>query len=177
MRLIYILVFSLFTFVLTGCSDCESDYDAVGVTVSDFAARTGIEINTNIPEITACETSYGSHTSCVTKTNNPSHEMYGVNQGFTVQCANINSSSYIFDLEQSIQTYFPMESYKEKDDPFEKCYDYWVYDFFAAAHKSERALSIDNVNIDAANPNIWYVSIGGTCYQWNVTNSNYAVVK
>lgn len=70
-----------------------------------------------------------------------------------------------------------MESYKEKDDPFEKCYDYWVYDFFSTAHKSEWELSIDNVNIDSANANIWYVSIGGTCYQWNVTNSNYAITK
>lgn len=49
--------------------------------------------------------------------------------------------------------------------------------FFSTVYKSGRALSIDNVNVDAENANIWYVSIGGTCYQWDVTNSNYAVVK
>ena len=70
-----------------------------------------------------------------------------------------------------------MESYKEKDDLIEKCTNYWIYDFFSTVYKSERALSIDNVNVDAENANIWYVSIGGTCYQWDVTNSNYAVVK
>lgn len=70
-----------------------------------------------------------------------------------------------------------MESYKEKDDPFEKCYDYLVYDFFSTAHKSEVPLPINSIQIDETDYNIWYVSIGGTYYQWNVANSNYAVTK
>lgn len=147
MKRTYILIISLFLLLITGCSDCDSDYDTVGVRIDDFALRSG-------------------------KTT-------GINKGFAIQCANINnnSSSYLFDLEQTIQLYFPMESYKEKDDLIEKCNNYWIYDFFSTVYKSERALSIDNVNVDAENANIWYVSIGGTCYQWDVTNSNYAVVK
>ncbi len=100
MKRTYILIISLFLLLITGCSDCDSDYDTVGVRIDDFALRSG-------------------------KTT-------GINKGFAIQCANINnnSSSYLFDLEQTIQLYFPMESYKEKDDLIEKCNNYWIYDFF-----------------------------------------------
>lgn len=178
MKRTYILIISLFLLLISGCSDGDSDYDMVGVWIDDFASRTGITINTNIPDISVCSSTYVSNTNCSAKPNNQGSKSAGIYKGFAIQCANVgNSSSYIFDLEQTIQTYFPMESYKEKDDLIEKSTNYWVYDFFSTTHKSERALSIDNINIDAENANIWYVSIGGTCYQWDVTNSNYAVVK
>lgn len=179
MKRTYILIISLFLLLITGCSDCDSDYDTVGVRIDDFALRTGIVINTNIPDISVCNSTYVTNTNCNAKLNNQGGKTTGINKGFAIQCANINnnSSSYLFDLEQTIQLYFPMESYKEKDDLIEKCTNYWIYDFFSTVYKSERALSIDNVNVDAENANIWYVSIGGTCYQWDVTNSNYAVVK
>lgn len=169
MKLTYLIIFSLFSVMLTGCSDCESDYDAVGVTINDFAARTGI--TSMISQ--ACADTH-KNANCIAQTNNPSSEYYGTQQGFVVQC---NNGQYKFDLQETIHAYFPMESYKEKDDPFEKCYDYWVYDFFSTAHKSEVPLPINSIQIDETDYNIWYVSIGGTCYQWNVANSNYAVTK
>ena len=169
MKRAYILIISLFLLLLAGCSDCDSDYDMVGVRIDDFASRTGI---TSILS-QACGTAI-TNQDCITQLNNPGHDNYNIYQGFVVQC---NNGQYKFDLEQTIQTYFPMESYEEKDDVFEKCTNYWVYDFFSTVHKSERALEINSVNVDADNANIWYVSIGGTCYQWDVTNTNYAVVK
>lgn len=178
MKRAYILIISLFLLLLAGCSDCDSDYDMVGVRIDNFAARTGIVINTNIPDVSVCSSTYATNTNCNAQLNNAGSKATSIYKGFAIQCANVGTStSYVFDLEQTIQTYFPMESYEEKDDVFEKCTNYWVYDFFSTVHKSERALAINSVNVDADNANIWYVSIGGTCYQWDVTNTNYAVVK
>ena len=137
--------------------------------LNDFAARTGI--TSMISQ--ACADTH-KNANCIAQTNNPSSEYYGTQQGFVVQC---NNGQYKFDLQETIHAYFPMESYKEKDNPFEKCYDYWVYDFFSTAHKSEVPLPINSIQIDETDYNIWYISIGGTCYQWNVANSNYAVTK
>lgn len=169
MKLTYIIIFSLFAVVLTGCSDCESDYDEVGVTINDFAFRTGIK-----SEISQACVNTHKNTNCITAANNNISQYYGINLGFVVQC---NNGKYRFDLQETIHTYYPMEKYKEKDDPFEKCYDYYVYDFFSNFHKSETPLEIKSIQVDEINDNIWYISIGGTCYQWDVTNSNFAVTK
>ena len=58
MKRTYILIISLFLLLITGCSDCDSDYDTVGVRIDDFALRTGIVINTNIPDISVCDSTY-----------------------------------------------------------------------------------------------------------------------
>lgn len=161
------VLLSLLVLSFSGCSDCESDYDAVGVTVDDFAARTGI-VSTLSNQCSATH----QNADCIAQTNNKSAK-YLFNQGFVVQCG----TEYKFDLQQTIQAYYPAEKYKEKDDPFEKCYDYWVYDFFSTVHKSQIPLEINSIQVDNASSNLWYVSVGGTCYQWDVSASNYAVTK
>lgn len=169
MKLVYFIIVSLFAAMLTGCSDYESDYDAVGVTISDFTARTSIVSK-------GSQSCVENHTNanCIAQTNNSSTEYAGLDKGFVVQC---NDGQYKFDLQETIHAYFPMESYKTNDYQCNKCYDYWVYDFLSTTHKSETPLPIESIQIDEANDNIWYVSIDGACYQWDVTNSNYAVTK
>lgn len=169
MRLTYLIIFSLFAVMLTGCADCEKDYDLAGVPLTDFSARTGISSILSQQCNTAVD-----NASCITNLNNPSTEFYNINQGFVVQC---NNGQYKFDLQQTIRAHYPMESYKDKDDAFERCDNYWVFDFFSNIYKSEVPLAINSVKVNETNGNIWYVSIGGTCYEWNLANSIYAVDK
>lgn len=169
MRLTYLIIFSLFAVMLTGCADCESDYDLVGVPIADFSARTGITNKLS----QQCNTTV-ENANCITNLNNPSTEFYNTNQGFVVQC---NNGQYMFDLQQTIRAHYPMESYKDKDDKFEKCNNFWVFDFFSNVYKSEVPLAINSVKVNETDANIWYVSIGGTCYEWDLTNSIYAVNK
>lgn len=91
-----------------------------------------------------------------------------MNQGFIIQTGN-----YLFDLEKTIKTLFPQEGYK--DDKFEQCSDYYVYDFLADTHRSPKSLIINSINVDETNKNIWNIDIDGICYQWDVSRSQYAI--
>ena len=169
-KLLLLSSMSLFIIIFAGCADCEneSDYDYVGVTQNDFAARSQIKIS-NTQDVQKCSQTT-NYNGCTVNLTNPNK--YGnINQGFTIQC----SVGYVFNLQETIHTLFPQEAYK--DDRFESCEDYYVYDFFANTHRSEIGLEIQSVNVDETDPNKWYVNVGGICYDWNVTDTQYAITK
>lgn len=164
-KLLLLFSLSLFIMVIAGCADCnkESDYDLVGVTLNDFTARAGIKSEKNA---TACDNNTNAE-GCSASLNNVSR--YGVNQGFVVHC-NDNKS---FDLQQTIRALFPMEAYKE--DKFEDCNDYYVYDFIAATHRNPTPYAIQSISVNSTNKNLWNVKINGTCYQWDVSDTAYSM--
>lgn len=162
-KFLLLFALSLSIMVIAGCADCnrESDYDLVGVTLNDFTTRANIKSTSS----TSCS-SITAHTDCIANPNNTNQ--YGVNKGFAVQCG-----TRLFDLQQTIRTLFPMEAYKE--EKHEECYDYYVYDFIAASHRSITPHEIQGITVDSANMNMWYVTINGICYQWDVTGTTYAM--
>lgn len=170
-NILFLTSLSLFIVLFAGCADCnhESDYDYVGVTVSDFATRSQIKIS-NAQNASMCGQTSGSNYGCTINITNPNK--YGsIMQGFTIQC----NQGYIFKLQDTIHALFPQEAYKE--DKFERCEDYYVYDFFSTATRNPIGLEIKSVNVDDTDPNKWYVNIGGVCYDWDVTGTQYAISK
>ena len=164
-KLLLLSSMSLFIIIFAGCADCEneSDYDYVGVTLDEFLAKSGIK---GTPSNGTCK---ANTTQGVTaKPNNPSRA--GINQGFVIQAGN-----YMFDLQKTIQALFPQEAHK--DDKFESCNDYYVYDFLADYHRSPKSLEINSINVDENYNNTWNVEINGICYQWDVTGTQYAIIK
>lgn len=169
-KLLLLSSMSLFIIIFAGCADCEneSDYDYVGVTQNDFAVRSQIKIS-NAQDAQKCSQTT-NYNGCIVNLTNPNK--YGnINQGFTIQC----SAGYVFNLQETIHTLFPQEAYK--DDKFESCNDYYVYDFLADYHRSPKSLVINSINVDETDNNIWNVEINGICYQWNVTDTQYAIPK
>ncbi len=166
-KLLYVLLLSLVTFIITGCEDCdhESDYDLVGVKIEDFAIRSKIKITQHL-----CHTDNITNDNYSAGLNNPS--IYGKKQGFYVANKLDNKT---FDLQKTIHQLFPMEAYK--DDKYEQCNDYFIYDFFSQYHRSERPLYIDNITVNGSNPDVWCVTIGGEKYGWDLTNSPYKITK
>lgn len=164
-KLLLLFSLSLFIMVIAGCADCnkESDYDLVGVTLNDFTARAGIKSTTMGG---ACGDNVTMPEGCTASTNNANR--YGLKQGFVIQC-----DTKLFDLQQTIRALFPMEAYKE--DKFEDCNDYYVYDFIAATHRSPTPYEIKSINIDSTNKNLWNVDVNGICYQWDVSNTAYSM--
>lgn len=162
-KVLHLVLLSLFIMMIAGCAeDCahESDYNLVGVTYDDFILKSGIKSTLNA---TACDTP-SNPADCTASLSNASR--FGVMQGFIVQCG-----SSKFELQQTIRTLYPQEGYKE--DKYEQCSDYYVYDFFAATHRSPTPYTINSISVDANNKNLWNVKVNGVCYQWDVTNTQY----
>lgn len=162
-KVLHLFLLSFIIVMVAGCAeDCahESDYNLVGVKYNEFIARSGIISSTSA---TACSNP-SNPADCTASLNNSNR--YGALQGFVIQC---NSSK--FDLQETIRALFPQEGYKE--DKYEQCSDYYVYDFLAATHRSPSPYIINSVSVDANNKNLWNVQINGTCYQWDVSNTQY----
>lgn len=162
-KFLLLFALSLSIMIIAGCADCdrESDYDLVGVTLNDFTTRANIKSTSS----TSCK-SITAATDCIANPNNTNQ--YGVNRGFVVQCGTKK-----FNLQQTINTLFPMEAYKE--ERHEECYDYYVYDFIAASHRSATPYAIQSIIVSNTDKNLWYITIDGTCYEWNVTGTAYAM--
>lgn len=161
-KIMLLSLLSLFIMIIAGCADCthESDYDYVGVTFDKFIEKSGITYEPS----SECDSTLPENISCSADLNNTNK--YGVKQGFVITCGNKR-----FDLQETIHTLFPQEAYK--DDRFESCEDYYVYDFIADRYRSEYPKPITSVKVDSTDPNIWYVSIDNTCNKWNVKNTPY----
>lgn len=161
-KLLLLSSMSLFIIIFAGCADCknESDYDLVGVTYDEFIAKSGIKSTLNAK---GCENTT-NHIDCTANLNNANR--YGVLQGFVIQCTDKK-----FDLQETIHALFPQEAYK--DDKFESCNDYYVYDFIAATHRNPTPHEIQSISVDTIDKNLWNVKINGSCYQWDVTNTQY----
>ncbi len=158
-----IFVISFILFIYTGCSDCDSDYDLVGVTINDFRKISGIKIEQ------ICD-NMSDHPNYKAQPNNPNK--YGQMQGFHI--VNLSNKKF-FDLQETIHTLFPVESYKE--DKYEQCNDYYIYDFISQYNKSETAFPVKKITIDSTDPNHWCINIGGIDYQWDVTDTKYDISK
>lgn len=171
-KIMLLSLLSLFIMIIAGCADCthESDYDYVGITIKEFQTKSGIRIVQEHNPSMNCTQNDTSITNCLSTLTNP-NEYGNLYRGFNIQC----NGEYNFNLQETIHTLFPQEAYK--DDKFESCEDYYVYDFFSNIKRSEIALQINSINIDSKDKNIWYVKIGGTCYQWDVTDTPYAISK
>ena len=165
-KIMLLSLLSLFIMIIAGCADCthERDYDYVGVTFNDFMSKSGITYESS----NECSSALLENTSCTAVLNNTNK--YGIKQGFVITCGNKR-----FNLQETIHTLFPQEAYK--DDKFESCEDYYVYDFIADRHRSEYPEAITSVKVNSTDPNIWYVSIDNICNQWNVSGTPYDMSK
>lgn len=162
-KFMYLLMTALLLLTISGCADCnhESDYDYVGVSVEQYTTKA--KILSSIAGINLCNNSQNQNCT-VTQS--------GITN-FAITCK--NPTNYNFNLKDSIHKLFPMEAYK--DDKFEQCEDYYVYDFLSTSPipKPEYPARLGKVSIDNTNPNFWYVTIEGSCYKWDMTNSLYKV--
>lgn len=160
-KFMYLLMTALLLLTISGCADCnhESDYDYVGVSVDQYTTKANIKS----VKSALCSTQTNSNTECAVSPNSYKTD-------FTVSCSKYN---YNYNLKDSIHKLFPMEAYK--DDKFEQCEDYYVYDFLSYIPKTERSSTINDIKINSQDPNLWYVIIDGSCYEWDMTNSLYKV--
>lgn len=160
-KFIYLLMTALLLLTISGCADCnhESDYDYVGVSVEQYTTKAKIKS----VQLALCSNQIDTNKECAVQLNSYQRD-------FTVSCKKHN---YNYNLKDSIHKLFPMEEYKE--DKFEQCKDYYVYDFLSYIPKTEKPSTINELKINSQDPNLWYVTIDGSCYEWDMTHSLYKV--